>query len=126
MKSLLAVAPWVLSLVLVVMLAGVVVAGSPLERPPSSSSLASRGTVVEKATEARTQGNEGQYFNSAPGVTAVQTDNGARGSALTIRFRLTVRDTTASPPNYDVRVNAVCHDAIKVGDPWPSTIEACR
>ena len=42
------------------------------------------------------------------------------------RYRLTVRDTSATPPNYDVLVSPLCFDTVVVGGQWPNQITGCQ
>ena len=90
------------------------------------SAPTSGGVVVGRIGEID-RGGDGHW---APFGAVVETGavslRSVEADGIRFRWRLTIRDTSASPPNYDVLVKDLCFDAVSVGDQWPVTVPACR
>lgn len=98
---------------------------------PTSSTIVGRVIEFQRPGETQWQPftfSDSQTYTAAQVASAIASATPLPGGQLPIlRYRLTVRDTSASPPNYDVLVSPVCFDSVAVGGHWPnSALAQCR
>ena len=102
---------------------------------PAAAVVPAPGTIVARTMEAKANSADNWQAiepKATATVTAVDVEKSAAAVAaagtnfsVSVRYRLTIRDVATSN-QYDVQVRATCFDALSVGGPWPSGIDACR